>query len=136
MVTGPAIILHELAHKIAAMSFGFTATFHAAYFWLILGLVLKFMNFGFIFFVPAYVSISGLMTPLQNMIISGAGPFTNLALWLGSEALLRTNLAKKRKMHVVLYLTSKINMFLFIFNMLPILGFDGSKFFSGIFSLF
>jgi len=134
-VTAPAIILHELAHKFAALSFGMQATFQAAYFFLFLGLIMKLLNFGFIFFVPAYVSISGQGTALQFALTAGAGPFTNLILWLLALSLLKSNLLDKKYNHALL-LTGKINMFLFIFNMLPIPGFDGNKFFLGIIQAF
>ena len=59
LVTAPAIILHELGHKFVALSFGLEAVFQAAWLFLGLALILKLMNFGFIFIVPAYVSILG-----------------------------------------------------------------------------
>jgi Zn-dependent protease len=137
-VVAPSIILHEFGHKFSALSFGLSAEFHAAYTWLAVGLILKLISFGFMFFVPAYVSIAGMGTPLEYAIIAFAGPLINLVLWLGSAALLKSK-RLKRKMHHdvyhVLFLTSKINMFLFIFNMLPIPGFDGWGFFSNLFEL-
>lgn len=131
MITAPAIILHELGHKFLAMSFGLQATFHAAYFWLFLGVLLKLLNFGFIFFVPAFVSYPALSTAFQTSIIAFAGPFVNLVLWLGSSFAIKKKLFK-RKYLSILFLTSKINMFLFIFNMLPIPPFDGYHFFSSV----
>jgi len=131
LVTAPAIILHELGHKFVALGFGLEAQFQAAYFFLALGLILKLMNFPFIFFVPAYVSIFGQATALESSLVAFAGPFVNLVLWLGSLLILNQKLFPK-KYHAALFLTSRINMFLFIFNMLPIPGFDGSKVFSGL----
>jgi len=133
LVTAPAIILHEFAHKFVAMGFGLQATFNAAYMWLFLGLVLKLLNFGFIFFVPAYVSISG-GNLSQSIITSAAGPLMNLILWLGSAFLLKGKINKK--FIPALSLTKQINMFLFIFNIIPIPGFDGYHVFSGLFKLF
>jgi len=135
LVTAPAIILHELGHKFVALGFGLEAQFQAAWFFLGLGLLLKIMNFGFIFFVPAYVSILGRGTPLEFSLISFAGPAINLVLWLGSMAAVKYNLLPK-KYNPALLLTSKINMLLFIFNMLPIPGFDGSKVFTGLIQTF
>lgn len=134
-ITAPAIILHELAHKFVALSFGMQATFQAAYFFLFLGLLLKLMNFGFIFFVPAYVSILGKGTALQFALVAGAGPFMNLFLWLSALFLLKYKLINA-KYNPTLILMSRINMFLFIFNMIPIPGFDGSKFFLGLIQTF
>ena len=131
LVTAPAIILHEFGHKFVAIAFGLHATFHAAYTWLGIGLLLKLMNFGFIFFVPAYVSYPALATPFQSMLIAGAGPFVNLAIWLGTAAYIKSGKAARK--HLTFFaLTSKINMFLFFFNMIPIPPFDGFHFFNSL----
>lgn len=135
LITAPGIIFHELAHKFAALALGINATFHAAYFWLVIGIILKLVNFGFIFFVPGYVSHSGLATPMQSALISFAGPFLNLVLWLGSWGLLHARLQLTSRQKYVLLLTKQINMFLFIFNMLPIPPFDGGHFFSALFEM-
>lgn len=129
-VTAPAIILHELGHKFVAMSFGAAATFKAAYFFLGLGLIMKLMNFGFVFFVPAYVEWTGVVTHFQAGMIAFAGPAVNLVLWLGSLAWLKYGKPKGRYIQI-LTLTKQINMFLFIFNILPIPGFDGYHVFMG-----
>ncbi len=92
MVVGPALILHELAHKFLAMGFGMQATYHAAYTWLILGLILKLANFGFIVIVPAFVSISGNGSALQFAFVAVAGPMMNLVLWLGLGLMLKRKL--------------------------------------------
>lgn len=134
LATAPAIILHELAHKFVAISFGLNAVFYAFYrssFTLMLGIftiISKLTGFGFMFFVPGFVSIGGNGTHLQFALTAFAGPFVNLILWLGSLYLLK-NRKYKKKYYLLLLLTSRINMFLFIFNMLPIPGFDGYKVF-------
>jgi len=135
LVTAPAIILHEMAHKFLALAMGLQATFHASYEFLGIGVVLKLINFPFIFFIPGYVSHSAAATPLQSAIIAGAGPFMNLALWGVSRGLLKSKgfMRKRRTWHNALFLSGNINLFLFIFNMLPIPIFDGAQFFSGIF---
>jgi Zn-dependent protease len=137
LVTAPALIAHELAHKFVALSFGLQAEFHAAYFWLILGVALKLLRFGFIFFVPAYVSIgaAGLaVLPSQSALIAFAGPFLNFVLFAGSWALLKQK-RMKRNTFVFLHVTKQINLFLFIFNMLPIPFFDGMKVYQGLFQI-
>ncbi len=134
MATAPAIILHELAHKFVALSFGLNAVFYAFYrnsFTLMLGvltIISKLTGFGFMFFVPGFVSIGGAGTHLQFALAALAGPLVNLILWLGSWYVLK-NKKYKKKHYLLLILTQRINMFLFIFNMLPIPGFDGYKFF-------
>lgn len=136
IVTAPAIVLHELSHKFVALSFGLQATFHAAYFWLFLGVVLKSLRFPFIFFIPGYVRI-GCAQLICNIIayrsslIAFAGPFANLVLYLISYGLLKINL--KKKYYLPIYFTKQINLFLFILNLVPLPGFDGYKVFEGLF---
>lgn len=136
MAVAPAIILHEFAHKFVAISFGLEAVFKAAYFWLFIGLMMRMMGTGFIFFVPAYVSIfnpaGAGISPLAYSIVAFAGPAMNAILWLITALVLKKNWVS-RKYIPLLHITKKINMFLFIFNMLPIPGFDGFKVFSGLF---
>jgi len=117
------------------MGFGLQAVFNAAYGWLGFGLLLKLLNVGFIFFVPAYVSINGIGSPLVFSTIAFAGPFMNLILWLGAAYALKQKKLVKEKYLPFVYLTKQINMFLFIFNMLPIPGFDGFKVYQGLFQL-
>lgn len=134
-LVAPSIILHEFGHKFVAQAFGAEATFHAAYTWLGIALILKFA-LGFVFFVPAYVSITGLQTNFQGFLVSFAGPGINLLLWLLPLAVLRY-WPKRLDREVATYLGvfAKINMFLFIFNMLPIPGFDGLKVYTSLFAM-
>jgi len=137
MATAPAIIFHELAHKFVALGFGLNAVFYAFYrstFTFVLGALTifsKLTGFGFMFFVPGFVSISGTGTHLEYALSAFAGPFVNLVLWLGAWFLLKNKFYRK-KHFLLLVLTQRINMFLFIFNMLPIPGFDGYNFFTGL----
>jgi len=140
-ITAPALILHELAHKFVALGFGFNATFHAAYTFLALGVVLRLVGSSFIFFVPAYVSIgcktvACTIPSLQSAMIAAAGPFTNLALFVGAHYTLKYKKDIKKNTRVILHMTKLINLFLFIFNMLPFYFFDGYKVFSGLFHHF
>jgi len=144
-IAAPAIILHEFGHKFVAMFFGFSATFNAAYNWLIIALILKLMNFGFIFLVPAYVSSrcipGGLFCQGQNFFlarsaISIAGPLMNFILWISAFLIVKKNILPKKykKYEPFVILSAKINFFLMLFNMIPIPGFDGYHFFTSIFS--
>lgn len=131
MAVAPAIALHELGHKFVAIGYGLQATFHAAYFWLFIGLALSLMNFRFIFFVPAYVAITGEAGPLPYALTSAAGPFMNLLLWIGAVIALKSKKLKKKHFPLI-HITKQINMFLFFFNLLPFGPFDGAKFFGGM----
>jgi len=141
-IVAPALILHELAHKFVALSFGFNATLHAAYAFLGLGIVLRLMQSSFIFFVPAYVSFSCasitgcVILPLQSALIAAAGPFTNLALFIGAALTLKYKKKMKKRTRIILHFTKIINLFLFIFNMIPFYIFDGYKVFSGLYHHF
>jgi Zn-dependent protease len=134
-IVAPTILLHEFGHKFIAIAFGAHATFQAAYTWLGLGVILKFLNFGFLFFVPAFVSISGNITSLQSSLIAFAGPFMNLIIWLSSMYLLKTRKFSVNVTHA-LKILSYVNKYLFIFNMLPIPLFDGFKVYTGLFHAF
>jgi|SRR3989344_9588568 len=137
LVTAPALILHELFHKFTAIAFGLSAVFHASYFWLVFGIILKTLHSPFLFFVPAYVSINCtdtncVISPLSSALVAFAGPFANLLLFVVSKLWLQ----KKRlpmRTRVILHITKQINMFLFVFNMLPFPLFDGFKVYEGLF---
>lgn len=147
MLVAPTIAIHELAHKFSAMGFGLDATFHAAcssanlasgagFFDFYCGLTLvsvalKMAGFGFLFFVPAFVSVGGVASHLQLAAVALAGPLVHLVFWLGAAYLLKDKKFMKRlnyKRRVYLFFFRQINMFLFILNMLPIPGFDGFNF--------
>jgi Zn-dependent protease len=137
LVTAPALIAHELAHKFTAIAAGLQATFHAAYLWLGIGVGLKLLHAPFIFFVPGYVSITCASQPcttepLTFAFVAFAGPALNLALFLVSWLVLKQRLARKPRWLAFWYVTQRINLLLFILNMLPIPGFDGFKVYASI----
>lgn len=129
LILAPALILHEMGHKYTAIFFGANATYHAAYFWLFIALLLKFARSPFIFFVPAYIGIIGQLTPLQSAIVAFDGPFMNFLLYLITILILKL---KPKKYTKELRFFAQINLFLFIFNLIPIPGFDGFKVLMGI----
>lgn len=134
IVAAPAIVLHEAGHKIAALSYGLNATFHAAYMWLGIGVFLKLVNAPFLFFVPGYVSYSGFVEPLGTALIAFAGPLVNLLLFAFAFVAIRQKWLKRYL--PLLVLTKQINLFLFIFNMLPFGFFDGNAVFNGLIQSF
>lgn len=135
-VTAPAIVLHEMMHKFVALAVGLKeAVFHAWYFGLFLGIFLKWIHSPFILFAPGYVSM-GESSPLVMALTAFAGPAMNLVLFLGAGWILHYKKTLTRSQAMFLYLTKQINLFLFIFNMLPIPPLDGSKVFYGLYKAF
>lgn len=134
-LVAPAIILHEFGHKFVAMSMGYAATFHAAYIWLAIGIVIKLLRIPFIVIVPAFVRITGDMTAVQHATIAFAGPAVNGLLWIVSLAVLKTQTLNTDWATFWQY-SLYINGLLFVFNMLPIPGFDGFKVYTGLWEHF
>ncbi|MBL7147875.1 MAG: M50 family metallopeptidase [Nanoarchaeota archaeon] len=128
LVTSPAVILHELGHKFAAIALGVSAYFKMWTFGLILGIVLRLFHSPFLLLAPGYVNISQTIPSYQLALVAFAGPFVNIVLWVGASLMLKKRRLKRRTL-IALHLTKIINMWLFIFNMLPIPPLDGSKVF-------
>lgn len=141
LIVGLSVVIHEFGHKFVAMFFGFKATFAAHYFGLGLGVVLKLMASPFLIFVPAMVRITGNGGPLELSAVAFAGPLVHLIFWMIAALYLKRfdlNVGKRHDMHKFVYATAflKINKLLFIFNMLPIPGFDGFQVYRGLFQAF
>jgi Zn-dependent protease len=134
-VAAPAVILHELMHKFVAISFGLEAIFKAYYPGLALGVILKLVNSPLLILAPGFVTIPSSTSTSISAIVAFAGPFTNLLLWIAAYFLLKMkNLSQKQVLFLAL--TKKINLILFIFNMIPFGPLDGAKVLNGIVSLF
>lgn len=123
-VSIPALVLHELAHKFTAMMFGYSAQYVTNYFGLLIGVVFKQLGLP-IFFIPAYVSIIPIpFNKIALTMIALSGPLTNLLLYL------ITFPADKyygNKYYETIYLTRRINLWLFILNILPLWMTDGAQ---------
>jgi len=131
IIAAPAVLLHEFAHKFLALAYGFTATYSASLWGLAIGVVMKVIGLGFVFFVPGYVTILGAGAALQYGLIALAGPLTNLTLFLIFSAIIKYD-RLPRYQHIV-HASRQINLWLFIFNMIPLPGFDGFQFFASLF---
>lgn len=134
LLVAPAILLHEFGHKFVGLYFGLDSTLNAAYVWLLIGVVVKLLRFPFIFFVPAYVSIQG-ASASQLTLIAFAGPAVNLfiaAIAFGVYKVAELSESTSKFWQYTMW----INVGLFVLNMLPVPGFDGSKVFSGLLGLF
>lgn len=120
---GVGFLLHEIAHKFVAQRFGCRAVFHAFDKMLWIGVLASF--FGFVFVAPGAVFIQGRVTSKKNGLISLAGPLTNVLIGLCFVFLFWIINVDFVKVFAVMGL--RINFWLAFFNMLPIMGLDGTK---------
>ncbi len=134
IIAAPAVVLHELAHKFVAMSFGATAILHAPIEWYVLAIIMRILKFPLFFLVGGYVAHTAL-PPLESAVVSIAGPLTNLILYGTCIVLVRFKLIH-RKHYNTIGIIGKLNLFLFIFNILPLPGFDGFNFISSLMRFF
>jgi Zn-dependent protease len=135
LVAAPAVVIHELGHKFVGIALGYASFFHIWWFGLLIGVALRVIGSPFLLLAPGYVSISA-TNPIHLGLIAFAGPFVNLVLFLVALIVLKNKKRMKRKEFVFWHLTKLINMWLFIFNMIPIPPLDGSKVFGALLGLF
>jgi Zn-dependent protease len=131
MIVAPAIILHEFGHKFAGIALGFSSHYEMFPFGLGLGVFLRVIGSGFLLFAPGYVVIQG-ADKINMAMIAFAGPLVNLILFAASWAAIESG--KFRKHTRALYISKQINLWLFIFNMIPFGPLDGAKVLAGILS--
>ncbi|MFA5108146.1 MAG: M50 family metallopeptidase [Candidatus Micrarchaeia archaeon] len=147
ITVGSGFLLHELAHKYTAIRFGLRARFEA-WVWglvLMLGLAIipQLVGWGMfpLFLAPGAVMIYGnrQISQKENGIISAAGPITNILLGLLFFALavlivgigaFGTVIPYGETAAYVMLMGTQVNMFLALFNLLPIFPLDGSKVFA------
>ena len=124
---GLGFVLHELAHKIVAIRYGFWAEYKLWVEGLVLALVTAY--FGFVFAAPGAVYIHGeYINPEQNGKISLAGPVTNIILALIFLALIPL-FSGSTFLFTVASLGYAVNSFLALFNLIPFSVLDGAKIF-------
>ncbi len=121
---GIGFLLHELMHKKLAQKYRLWAEFRAFYpgLWL----ALLFSLFGFIIAAPGAVIIQGRITKERNGKISLAGPLTNIILAI-IFLIPIFFINKEGIIYLFFSYGLSINSLLALFNMIPVLPFDGSK---------
>ncbi len=122
LIVTVCFLLHEFGHKFAAQKYGAWAEYRM--FPQGLGLCLLLSLFGFLFAAPGAVMISGYIDNKRNGIISIAGPAVNLTLGALFIGLLFVTTGQ---LHTIIYLLAHFNVFLAVFNLIPIPPLDGSK---------
>lgn len=124
LTAGIGFLLHELMHKYVAQNYGLFAEFRASYKMLWLAIIFSF--FGFIIAAPGAVFIQGKITKERNGKISLAGPMTNIVL---SFLFLIPVLIFSFEGILELFFSYGllINSLLALFNLIPIMPFDGKK---------
>lgn len=124
---GTGFILHELAHKYVAIHFGAEAEYRAWPFGLVIALITSLV--GFVFAAPGATYVFGgkNIGLRENGIISLAGPLTNILIAVIFFIPMIT--FSHNYIGQILSGVVFINLFLALFNLLPIPPLDGSKVF-------
>ncbi|NVO67228.1 zinc metalloprotease [Methanofollis tationis] len=127
LTVGVGFVFHELAHKFAAMHFGYWAEFRKDNTMLIVAVILAALA-GVVFAAPGATVIYGSTTKRENGIISAAGPVTNLALCAVFYGLfLAGGIFGEYILLLIGLMGVQINAMIATFNMLPVSVLDGKK---------
>jgi Zn-dependent protease len=124
LTVGMGFILHELAHKMVAIRFGCIAVYRMWIEGLILAVFMA-LAFRVVFAAPGAVYIyKPHLTRHEDGMISIAGPLTNIILaFIFLYCMLLPGL------QMLGWFGFQVNIFLALFNLLPIPPLDGSKVF-------
>jgi len=123
VTVGVAFVLHELAHKFAAMRYGYWAEFKKDNQMLLVAVVMAALV-GVVFAAPGATYVYGNATKAENGRISAAGPLTNLILCIPFAALIFFG---GGLLGIVGLVGLRVNAMIAAFNLLPISVLDGRK---------
>ncbi len=123
LTVGVAFVFHELAHKFAAMHYGYWAEFQKDNQMLLIAVIMAALA-GIVFAAPGATYVYGNATRTENGWISAAGPITNLVLCIPFAALM---LFGGGLISLVGLVGLRVNAMIATFNMLPISVLDGRK---------
>ncbi len=125
VAVGSGFVLHELMHKFTAERYGYWAEFRMWVMGIILAIITS--TLGFIFAAPGATYIQGYnVSDRQNGIISLAGPATNVVIAL---VFLLVGFVGTGIVQDIGAVGFPVNLFLALFNMLPVMPLDGAKVF-------
>ncbi|MCK4310028.1 MAG: site-2 protease family protein, partial [Methanomicrobia archaeon] len=121
VAVGTGFAFHEMAHKYTAQRYGLAAEFRRWNFGLLMAVVSSFL--GFLFAAPGAVHIFGYVDAKIMVKTSIAGPLANIVVAVTSLGLsvILTDIDN------FLFFLAYFNLFLALFNLLPIPPLDGSK---------
>ncbi len=127
LMTITAFLIHEMSHKFTAIHYGAWSEFRM---WP-MGLVLTIITglIGFLFALPGAVYFASYRNPIREGKIAIAGPIANLVMGV---ALLPVLLFASLNFEIfaAIFFLVYINLWLGLFNLIPIPPLDGSKVFA------
>lgn len=126
LVLVASFLLHELAHKFAAQTYGLWAEFRVDFFGALITLISIFSPFKIV--APGAVMISGAATLEIVGRVAVVGPITNIIM--GAGFLFAQSIWPTGLLGSVLGIGAYINGLLAVFNLIPFGVLDGHKVFS------
>lgn len=126
LTVGIGFVFHELAHKFAAMHFGYWAEFRKDNIMLLMAVLLAALV-GVVFAAPGATMVYGATTRRENGVISAAGPATNLVLCAIFAGVYFVGANLSPWVMILGMMGVQINAMLAAFNMLPVSVLDGKK---------
>jgi Zn-dependent protease len=123
LTVGIGFLAHEFSHKIVAQHYGCKAEFKANNQMLILSVILAALA-GIVFAAPGAVFITGPVGTKRNGIISLAGPLSNIIL---ATLFVPLTFLPNPVIQMIGLFGFNINLWLALFNMIPLANFDGAK---------